>query len=297
MSNELPLVSIVALCYNHGAYLEEALNSIVNQSYANIQLIIVDDCSSDDSVQLIQNWMDKNKMDCLFLPHKKNKGLCGSLNHGLKYVKGAYYQFLACDDVMLPEKIEKQVEVLEANPNLAVVHSNGYNINEHGVIGKKLHSEPLFTGKSEVVFKALLSENRISAPAVLIRTKMLPEAPVYDENSIFEDWALWLKLAENYDFHYINEPLVYYRVLSTSMIRTAHIRKQVGVDAIAILRGYMGENAEQDAIITKSITKLKDQYDLYTYSLGALLTGKTPLRKFKEALKLRTRIKNFFNKK
>ncbi|MBL4649071.1 MAG: glycosyltransferase [Aureispira sp.] len=297
MSNELPLVSIVALCYNHAKYLEEALNSIANQSYANIQLIIVDDRSSDNSVELIQNWIDKNNIDCLFLPHEKNKGLCGSLNHGLKYIKGTYYQFLACDDVMLLEKIEKQVKVLETNPNLAVVHSNGYNINEHGVIGEKLHAKPLFTGDSKIVFKALLSENRISAPAVLIRTEMLPKAPVYDESSIFEDWALWLKLAKNYDFHYINEPLVHYRVLSTSMIRTEHIRKQVGVDAIAILEGYMGGNSEQDTIITKSIARLKEQYDLYDYTLGALLTGKTSLRKFKEALKFRTRIKNYFNKK
>lgn len=293
--NNLPLVSIVAICYNHAEYLEKALDSIVNQSYPNIQLIILDDCSSDNSVELIRKWITKKQIDCLFIPHEKNRGLCGTLNHGLTYIKGTYYQYFACDDIMMPEKIAKQVKVLEENPTVALVHSNGYKINEKDeIIGDKIHAKPLFVGKSNIVFKQLLSENRISAPAILIRASMLPPAPVYNESLVFEDWDLWLQLAEKYDFDYIDEPLIQYRILSTSMIRTPVIRKKVGEDAIKILSRYLGLNKEYDSIIQTSILNLREKYDLYEYSFKAFWSGQTPLRKLKDKLRIRTRIKNFF---
>ena len=74
-----PLVSIVALCYNHESYLKETLDSILNQTYKNIQLIIIDDCSKDNSISLIKNWIHKNKVECVFIAHKENRGVCKSL--------------------------------------------------------------------------------------------------------------------------------------------------------------------------------------------------------------------------
>ncbi|MBL4649070.1 MAG: glycosyltransferase [Aureispira sp.] len=296
--NNQPLVSIIALSYNHAIYLEETLDSIVNQSYKNIQLIIRDDCSSDNSVEVIKKWIKKNKVDCIFHFQEKNQGICKGLNEALKDVKGTYYQAISCDDVLLPEKTAIQVALLEQNPNLAFIHSNGNSIDENSTIVERLNQKVVREdGVTEDFFKDLLFYNGVLAPSVLVRKSMLPEAPVYDESLSFEDWDLWLNLSLKHDVYYLNEPLVQYRVLSTSMMRSAEIRKRIEKDSIKVLKQYLGHRLDCDAIIEKTIFDIRERHDLYEYSLKALLMKKTSFLKFKQKLRLRTRIKNYLNKK
>ena len=129
----LPLVSIVALCYNQERFLEETLDSIKAQTYPNIQLIIMDDCSQDGSVAKIEEWIKKNKVDCKFIAHEKNQGLCRTLNEALEYCDGIYYQAFACDDIMFPDKIERQVREFEkSEEDVMVIFSDGVLIDEYG---------------------------------------------------------------------------------------------------------------------------------------------------------------------
>ena len=107
---EKPLVSIVCLCYNHAAYVEEALKSVFGQTYPNLQVIIVDDASTDNSIEVIRRTLTQHPhIQLLALP--QNMGNCKAFNQGLRLATGEYIVDFATDDVMLPERIEKQLQL------------------------------------------------------------------------------------------------------------------------------------------------------------------------------------------
>src|SRR3982751_3665251 len=108
-----PLVTIGVLCYNYSRYIEAALSSLLEQTYPFIELIIVDDCSTELSVPAIKNWIADNNIHCTFIQNKKNLGITKVSNMLVKKAKGKYISLFATDDIMLPEKIAKQVKILE----------------------------------------------------------------------------------------------------------------------------------------------------------------------------------------
>src|ERR1035437_9840246 len=99
-----PLVSMIVLSYNQCRYVLETLESVKAQTYNATQLIIVDDCSSDDSVATIEHWLQENRIHCAFIRHKENQGICKSLNDALAVANGKYISMIAADDVWLPDK-------------------------------------------------------------------------------------------------------------------------------------------------------------------------------------------------
>ena len=102
--NNSPLVSIIACCYNHEKYVEETLGSIKSQTHGNIELIIIDDFSTDQSVKKISNWIEKNKYSCTFIKNTENLGVVKTLNKALKKCNGKYFSIIACDDIFLKKK-------------------------------------------------------------------------------------------------------------------------------------------------------------------------------------------------
>src|SRR6185436_18882244 len=105
-----PTVTVICLCYNHARFVEEAIESVLNQSYANIQLIVVDDASTDKSAEVIKQLINKHS-SIEFLPLQTNLGNCKAFNQGLARAKGEYVIDLAADDVLLPTRIETGVQV------------------------------------------------------------------------------------------------------------------------------------------------------------------------------------------
>lgn len=282
-----PLVSIIAICYNQAKFAIETLESVRAQTYHNIQLIIIDDCSTDNSVELIQSWITKNNVQCEFVKHVQNMGVTKTCNDGLNRVEGMYYQVIACDDIMMPEKIERQIAILIENNAVGVVHSNGETINEDGEkIKDRYHSEARFFGKPENVFRELLQDNRILAPSVLIRVSCIPNKKnAYDESLIFEDWYMWLKLAEKYEFYYLDEVLVRYRILSHSLVRDENKRTKIVSDTIQLISRYLGVTEELDEIISTHVLKLKRRYQLYEFSFKAIIERRTPPKEYLRRVK------------
>lgn len=220
--NKSPLVSIVAVCFNHAKFLYETLDSILNQTYKNIQLIIIDDCSSDDSVQKIEEWIAVNNVICEFIAQKENKGLCANLNEGLLLSKGEFYQSIACDDVLKPQKIEMQVAFFQkSSSEVKVVCSNFETIDSKGDCISKTYFKPDFKFSKDV-FTSLLTNNNtynilVHSPTVLIRRSVFESVGVYHENLKQEDFYMWLMISREYSIDFLNEVLVSYRVLSTSL--------------------------------------------------------------------------------
>src|SRR5580700_11042120 len=130
-----PLVSMIVLCYNQARFVVETLESVKAQTYKPTELIILDDCSSDDSVTVIENWLQENGIECTFIRHQKNQGICKSLNEALSFATGKYISEISSDDVWLPDKIARQVEIMESQPDeVGVVYSDAFQIDDHGQI-------------------------------------------------------------------------------------------------------------------------------------------------------------------
>ena len=126
-----PLVTIGAINYNNGLYVIETLESIKAQSYQNVELIIVDDCSTDNSVVLITEWLKNFDKPYKFIKHEKNKGVCNTCNDLLTNASGKYISTIGTDDIMMPDKIKVQVEILENSADeVCAVYSDAFLIKE-----------------------------------------------------------------------------------------------------------------------------------------------------------------------
>lgn len=135
METALPLVTVVGLCYNHSRYVVETLESIRQQSYPHLQVILIDDCSKDDSVSIVENWLRQHQLNWTFIKHEQNHGITKSLNESLLSAQGKYYKAIACDDVLLPHFISTMVERFEQLPNeYALIYSDVQTINEHSEV-------------------------------------------------------------------------------------------------------------------------------------------------------------------
>lgn len=217
------LVSVIAVCYNHEKFLVETLDSIKNQTYKNIELIIMDDCSSDNSVQKIQEWIKENKYNCTFVPHKQNQGVCKTLNEAISYCHGEYIQMVSCDDVLLSYKIQLQVNLFkELDNKYGVVYSDAKFIDENSkemnikfiAYHTKGRSGMELTGN---IFSELAKGNFIPAMSVLMKRKMVEQIGQYDEALDYEDYDYWLRISKEFYFYYINEILVKYRMHSSNL--------------------------------------------------------------------------------
>lgn len=245
-----PLVSIIIPAYNHSLYIENCLDSITNQTYENIELIILNDGSTDDTNQKIINY--ENKLNNCFKRYeyinKENEGICKTLNLGLDISKGEYIIPFASDDVMYPERVEKQVGFLEKYKEFGMVFADGYhlesdeyldtnNIKGKGLLfsekmgkyyfnyGEEYSRELLYTGDLEEFkddsFKFMLNNIfLIHSSGVCIRKECYDKVGIYDENLSSEDLDMAIRIAKVYKYSFIKEPLVIHRIHSSNAGRS-----------------------------------------------------------------------------
>ena len=205
-----PLVSVVVPCYNHEEYVEETIESVLNQTYKNIELIVIDDGSKDNSVQVIQQLADKYGFTFIY---RSNKGLSTTLNEAIGLSKGKYISLCASDDVYMFDKIETQVEFMEEQPEYGMCY------------GKVVYFEDSIENTSEYqnsnkqgwVFEDLLHDCFIPAPSTFIRKDVLEELSGFDDKLWIEDWDMWLRIAQKYQIGFIDEFFTYYRMHDTNI--------------------------------------------------------------------------------
>ncbi len=238
-----PLVTVIAVCYNHGRFVPESLESIRRQTYRRIELIIADDCSTDDSVQRIVAWVNEHDVECQLLLHDRNLGLCRTLNEALSIAKGKYVAMLATDDMWVPEKIARQVARMEGLPeSVAVLYSDARVIDEYGHVlpGRFLERFELPDMPQGNIFPFLLREWSFILPmTTLIRRSSLDEVGPYDETLVFEDLDMWLRLARHHDVVFDPGVTGNYRIHAGSMVRSHSA--EIAKSSIRIFSKWLGE--------------------------------------------------------
>ena len=213
-----PLVSVICLCYNQAQFVEEAIASVMQQNYSNIQLIVVDDASTDNSVSVIEACRKKYP-DITFFPLVKNVGNCKAFNEALSYAEGDYIIDLAADDVLLPDRVTKGVEALvNAGPAYGVNFTDAEWMAEDGSFLYR-HSDrfPHATVPQGDIYRELIQRFFICSPTMMYRAETVRSLGGYDESLTYEDFDFWIRSSRRYYYDYTPEVLVKKRVVRRSM--------------------------------------------------------------------------------
>ena len=213
-----PLVSVICLSYNHEVYVVEALNSVINQTYSNIELLIADDCSSDHSVGVIQDWLQHHP-NVYFLANEKNLGNTKTFNQLAKKAKGEFIIDLAADDVLLPNCIEKQVTTFQNSKyeNLGIVYGNLIEIDENGNFIRNYYTEEDHPESGNIYKMVIGRTTKICSVSSMVKKSVFEKLGYYDESLAYEDLDLWVRTSRIYEFEYIPELLIKKRILASSL--------------------------------------------------------------------------------
>jgi len=198
-----PLVSVILPTYNRALLLPRAIKSVLNQTYKNFELIIIDDNSTDNTKKIVDGFKDKR---IKYIRYKVNKGAAASRNTGIKLAKGEYIAFQDSDDEWLPEKLEKQMKVFEnLSSKYGVIYSAYWRLSN----GRKKYL-PFFNlnKREEDIHKNLLGACFVAMVTIVCRKECFKKVGFFDEKlPRHEDWELAIRLSKKYLFKYINEPL------------------------------------------------------------------------------------------
>lgn len=192
MSSDKPLVSVIISCYNHEKYIEECILSVINQDYTDIELLVVDDGSSDSSVEVIRKLEEKYSF---YFLAQENKGLTKTLNETIAKSKGEYIVPLGSDDVMLPHRITTQIEYIKDKPEVGICGGNIELIDSEGILypeNKQSRDIPFRRLNFEDVF--LERKPYVPATTLLIRREALESVGGFDEENRLEDLMIELKI-------------------------------------------------------------------------------------------------------
>lgn len=199
------VVSIILPTYNRAVLLRMAINSVLSQSYQNFELIIIDDASSDQTEALVKSFRDKR---IKYLRNKKRLGANWSRNIGIKKALGKYIAFQDSDDQWLPEKLGKQISIIEkSSPKVGAIYSKCLY---HKGDRKKVIPSDRISKKEGCIHENLLNDNFITLPSLLIKKECFNQIGYFDESlPRLQDWDLVLRISQYYQFIYINEILLH----------------------------------------------------------------------------------------
>lgn len=222
--HQTPLVTVICLSYNHAEFVIEALESVLHQTHNNVELIIADDFSTDNSVEIIEQWL-KQHPQIPFIVNVENLGNTKTFNKCLKIAKGAFLIDLAADDVLNPDCIVQQLKGFAETTyeNVGLIYGNAELISEKGAFikdyfetdsnRKRLKSQP--TGN---IYVGLLNGiNNVCSISGLVKREVFEKLKGYDENLAYEDYDFWIRASRIYNFDYVDEILIKKRVLEDSM--------------------------------------------------------------------------------
>lgn len=206
-----PLISILIPNYNRGKYIAKAIQSALDQTYKKIEIIVVDNCSTDHSWNIIKSF---RKNGVKIYKNPLNIGPTANFNECIRLAKGKYIKILHSDDMFEKDAVRKQVSLMEQHPKVGLVYGSVTKIDENGRelgLVSPFDKGHVVSGKEEL--KTLLKSNYIFYSAAMIRTECLKDVGLFDPEIPFcNDWDLWMRICIRYDIGYIKDVVGFYRV-------------------------------------------------------------------------------------
>lgn len=216
-----PLVSIVVITYNSSLYVEETLDSVISQTYPYYEIIVSDDCSTDNTIEICQQWIQTHSefgKRIELIQAKENTGVAGNCNRGIAATKGAWVKFVAGDDILLPNCLEDNIEYARNNSDSKIIFSDYLLFNNSGgqrkvwKSNRKSQIKEFFELNAKEQHKRLLKKNVLPGPTSFLDGEIIRKYGFNEKYKFMEDTPLWIKLTGNgYRIYFMNKETMMYR--------------------------------------------------------------------------------------
>lgn len=214
----VPKISIILPVYNGGRYLAKAIESILNQTYSDYELIIINDGSTDNTEKIILSYSDPR---IRYYKNKTNLKLIKTLNKGIDLAKAKFIARMDADDIALPSLLEKELEIFESNNEIDIVSIRNYLLSDDG---SNFYESKTVLSLNDATHKYIVFfQNHISHPGMMIKAQLLKKYKYTDDISVqyFEDVDLWYRLLrDGYNIFIIRERLLFYRKTQNGIVST-----------------------------------------------------------------------------
>ena len=218
--NPGPLVSVIMPTYNQAQFINQSINSVLNQTYKNLELIIIDNYSADDTEKMVSS-CKTNDSRVKYTKFSNNGVIAASRNLGIKMARGEFIAFIDSDDLWLPEKLEIQIERFKKDSQIDLLYCRNIWVLADG-------RKRLKRLKDVRTFNSLIFSNSITCSSVVAKKEVLTEAALFDEDPYLvtmDDTELWLRLLyKGAKIRSLSQPLVIYRVHGGSNLRAGHYK-------------------------------------------------------------------------
>ena len=254
MTKNYPIVSVIIPTYNRAALLPRAIRSVLNQSFQDFELIIVNDGSTDNTEEVVKSFED-NKIR--YIRHEKNRGGSAARNTGIKAAQGQYIGLLDDDDEWLPEKLEKQINKFQGlSEGYGVVYSGfSYVYDKKGEI--ICNNVPMLRGN---VYDSLIKGCILGSPTPVIKKICFQKAGFFDETlPSCQDWDMWIRISKNYNFDFVPD------ILAKHYVHGVQISVDLNVKIIArekLIEKYWIDLSQKPQTLSILLTRLGILYSL-----------------------------------
>lgn len=226
-----PAVSVIIPAYNAARYLPAALDSILQQSFTDFEVIVIDDCSTDDTAEIIRSYASRDARIRTFF-NENNLGIAGNRNKGVSYANGTYIVWQDADDISLPDRIKHQYELMECNPDVGIVGGYLELFRGNTTLGTRKYPE-----HDRELRKMIFRFSPVAQPAAMLRMEALKYAGEYDlDYPPAEDLDMTFRIGKNYSLANLQETVIRYRESDTSA--TATSLKKMELNTLAIRKKY-----------------------------------------------------------
>lgn len=265
-----PLQSVLIPVYNHSSYVLECLDSVATQTYTNLELIIIDDGSTDDSAEVVKAFLHNNQQRFARVEFRSrpNKGVSPTLNEGLQLCRGDWVHILASDDSWMPDKVMQQWRAYLScqEESVALIVADVDCVDDSGQVIVAGRESCLAPGVNTEAYRILLQANAINAPTAVIRRTALCSIGGFDESLAMEDWDCWLRISAGHSILRVPKALARYRYHG----QNSHKKNAVMLEALLrTFAKFMRENGNLLTLAEHKKCWRKNRQRIYRWAKGA----------------------------
>ena len=244
-ASSMPKVSVLVPSFNHAQFVEQAVRSVWAQTFQDIELVVVDDGSSDGSAAILHELRSRSSIP-MTVEVQENRGVTATLNRALSLARGDLVSFLASDDYYDRRFIERNLEEAGRQPGPVALHCDAWLVDEHGTVGPRVYSESALPPAQGRCFEAFATSTaRVVAGTIVLPRALLEELGGYDPTLKSEDFDLYLRLSRRVPFVFIDEPLYYAREVRGSLGRKPWVWAHGTVAALGKHRDFLGPRFDE----------------------------------------------------
>lgn len=236
--SDQPVVTVVTPIYNTGKYVVKALECLKRQTFQNFEHILIDDCSTDDSVAIVEEWIRQNNHKCTFLKNEQNRGVCVTINRGKRLAKGKYINGLG-DDEWDDDYLERRVKHFEQlDENIGVTVSDAKLIDENSNLIAPSWYEKRGSSYETVInalsYPEIMYFNYIIAPSAMVRKSVFEDVGYHDETLTVEDYDMWFRILQKYKIVHFDDILLSYRRRMSSLSKAPVYKARFIIDWLVV---------------------------------------------------------------